>query len=699
MDNFTPHWFGHYELIQLLGVGGMAEVFLARVRGVKGFEKIVVVKRMLPKYSSDAELVRLFVDEAKLTVQLQHNNIVKVLDFDEIEDQPFIVMEYVHGRDLFSLLRRAAQNQVKLPVDFCVHCITEMLRGLGYAHEANDINGQALKILHRDVSPANIFIAFSGEVRLGDFGIAHRQGHVDPQEMRGKFSYLAPEALQGQKLDVRADIFSAGVVLWETLAGRRLFIGRNKAEILLAVRDKQPEPPSHFNPQVSADLDAIALKAINKTPAARYQSAQDFEDVLADYLFARRMRWSRRRISEVMRAHFPEASKPLILPADSLPLGQTVQTQTRAAQKSTATEAENFVKAATHPGAIQRTPLPANTGDSSRWPESVDSAIIDVTDVNIILKQKRMEQQSRQELQVHWSAGGQEAIKLDQLLPILQNDAQRVEGLGVIGEWHIQTPELARLLRWDSLDVLPEPGRAPDGRMNLGKTSLVHLLFEVTMRRMTGLLRIRHADKQQQRLLYLERGFPVYVYSDNPHDGAPALIADNKMLELPVLYRGFVQVLGDQMSLENALVSVAGDEGRGHIERIFSAIVRSRLYSAFTWEQAELEVYSGLQSPVRTSFKLPHLLGIFVRAVRRSGQITGMRPLFMSDVLQLDKNKSKLVANLRLREEEARIVDLLDGRMDLRAIMQSAQADTEERRSIVLAVLQVLVETGIADLV
>lgn len=698
MDDFKPQWFGQYELIQLLGVGGMAEVFLARVRGAKGFEKIVVVKRMLPKYSENPELVRLFVDEAKLTVQLQHNNIVKVMDFDEIDDQPFIVMEYVHGRDLFSLLRRAAQTRVKLPVDFCVHCISEMLRGLGYAHEARGINGQPLNILHRDVSPANIFIGFSGEVKLGDFGIAHRAGSVDPHEMRGKFSYLAPEALQGQNLDVRADNFSAGVVLWETLAGRRLFVGHNKAEILLSVRDKQPKPPSRYNPQISSDLDAIALKALRKSPDERFQSAQDFEDALADYLFARRMRWSRRRIAEVMQANFPEASQPLVLPkriAAQVSENDEIKQHDDVNNNS---DAEIFVEAATQPGTIQPTPLPANSGESSRWPESVDSVIVDVTDINLILKQKKQELENRQELLVHWAAGGQKAFKLEALLPLLQQDPQRIAGLGVIGEWQLQRNELAHLLLWDSLDALPEPKRAPDARMRLQKTSLVRLLFEMTLRRMTGLLRIRHADGQQQRLLYLDRGYPVYVYSTAPEDGAPALMAANQMLKLPILYRGFVQVLGDQMPLDQALISVSGEAGRDHIERIFSAIIRSRLYSAFAWEQAELEVFNGLRSDLKPSFKLPHLLGILVRAVRRSGSIAGMQPLFMSDVLHFDRNMHKLMANLRLRDEEKLIAHLVDGQLDVRAILQRARADNEERQKIALAVLQVLVETGIAKL-
>lgn len=693
MSDFKPYWFGQYELIDLLGVGGMAEVFLARVRGAKGFEKILVIKRMLPKFSSDPRLVHMFVDEAKLTVQLQHANIVQILDFDEYQGQPFIVMEYVHGRDLFGVLRQAAKSGIKLPVDFGVHCITEMLKGLGYAHTATGSDGRPLNLLHRDVTPSNIFVAFSGEVKLGDFGIAHSAGSVDRHEMRGKFGYLAPEALRGQDLDVRADSFSAGVVLWETLAGRRLFVGRSKAETLVAIRDQQPEPPSHYNPLISPDLDTIALKSVNKDPDQRFQNAQDFEDALADYLFARRLRWSRRRIADVMHAHYPDESKALVLPPAS-PRPSLPSTGTSSEPDDEGSEGQRFVETVTQHDRVP-SQLPQNgSGESSRWPESVDSQIVDVNDVNVILEQKKLERSAKQELIVHWQDGHSEALNIDLVIQKLTQAAQEIRGLGVIGEWQVGRKDLARLLRWDSLDRLPIPPRDPDAITSLTKISLARLLYELTLRRMSGLLLIRNSDGQQ-RQLYLRDGYPVYAFSDDPADGAPAQISAHKMLSSAVMFRGLVQVIGDGMSLEQALISVAGVDGRAHIERVFSAIIRSRLYSAFAWEKAQVEVYQGLESPLRPSFKLPHLLGILTRALRRYGQISGVQTLYWSWVPAIVPNKASHITALRLRDDEMSVVELIDGQRDLKTIMSQEPFKNPEAQKMAMAVLQVLVETGI----
>ncbi|MBN2360422.1 MAG: serine/threonine protein kinase, partial [Deltaproteobacteria bacterium] len=263
--NFKPHWFGEYELLKPLGVGGMAEVYLARTVRSKGFQKIVVVKRLLPQYAPDPHYVQMFIQEAKLTVQLQHANIVQIFSLEEHAGQPFIAMEYVHGKDLLRVLGRAREKNADLPIEFSVHCIAEMLKGLGYAHNASGPHGP-LNLVHRDVTPSNIFISFEGDVKLGDFGVAHCVDSSQAKRVLGKLSYLAPEVIAGDRADARSDIYGAGVVLWETLALRPLFRANHEGELIMQILNRTPGPPSAHNARVPHDLDAIAARALAKQP-------------------------------------------------------------------------------------------------------------------------------------------------------------------------------------------------------------------------------------------------------------------------------------------------------------------------------------------------------------------------------------------------------------------------------------------------
>ncbi|MFH1812445.1 MAG: serine/threonine-protein kinase [Pseudomonadota bacterium] len=683
-------------MLRLLGVGGMAEVFLARTTGAQGFEKVVVVKRMLSKLARDPRFVKMFIDEAKLAVQLSHANIVQILTLAEHAGTPFIVMEYVHGRDLFSALRTAAQGKAGIPVDFGLHCIVEMLKGLSYAHTASGSDGRPLHLVHRDVTPSNIFISFDGEVKLGDFGVAHATGEVDRREVRGKFGYLAPEALHGQQLDARADLFSAGVVLWETLAGRRLFSGKNDTDVLRQVRDRVPEPPSLFNPKVPPDLDAISAKALAKDPDQRYSSAAEFEESLSDYLFARRLRWTRRRISDVLKALFPDDSKPLVLPP---PMSRDARVAD--ASDDFEDDTDRLVIAVTDTELTPSKPPGSMVESRVQWPESLDSAIVEVPDVNQIVLSQAMQRAQAEQVLVHWADGNTVGMRIPEIVRTLTYEPHTVAGLGVIGEWKMEVPELAGHLLWDSLAGIQEPASAPEASGSLARVSLVRLLYELTLRRMSGLVAITSDDGRQRRHLYLEGGYPVYVASDDPRDGAPARLIEHNMLSISTLYRALVQVLGDRMSLDQALVSVAGTEGQAHVERMFSALVRSRLYAAFSWYAGSFQIYPGIKPETRLSFRTPPLLGILTRAVHRGMPLdelqTRLHTLGQRAVMLNPKRKQHITA-LHLRPDEVAVVQAIDGTRTLPAILELVGANTSEAHHAVLVLLYVLAETQIASL-
>ncbi len=284
-DHALPAAIGRYEILERLGEGGMGEVFLARTRGVQGFEKPVVVKRLLPKLAHSPKLVALFVAEAKLAARLQHRNVVQVHDLGEDHGSLFIVMEYVAGTDLAHLLRTTVAKNVALPVWFSLHAAIEMLGGLACLHDATDERGRRLNAVHRDVSPANVFVSFSGDVKLGDFGVAKselRDDQTRAGEVRGKIAYLSPEQIIGRNFDARADLFSAAIVLWECLAQRRLFGGRPDYQSILAITQGPRPPPSEYNPRVTPELDALLAKALSVDPNDRFQSALELQRAIAD---------------------------------------------------------------------------------------------------------------------------------------------------------------------------------------------------------------------------------------------------------------------------------------------------------------------------------------------------------------------------------------------------------------------------------
>ncbi|MEE2830653.1 MAG: serine/threonine-protein kinase [Myxococcota bacterium] len=284
---FRPQAFGKYYLVDPVAVGGMAEVFLAKTFGASGFEKVQVVKRILDEYAADANFIEMFIDEAKLSVQLTHPNIVQIFDFGKIDLSYFIAMEAVDGKDLKSVLRRLAKRGEHMPVDMACIVAHQSAKGLHYAHERSDAVGLPLNIVHRDVSPSNLLISYEGQVKVADFGIADADSGAHATQagvLKGKYSYMSPEQSLGAILDQRSDIFSLGICLWESLTGHRLFRRDNNLETLEAVRNAEIPAPSQYNPAVPPELDAICFKALERDIEGRYSTAAEFQRALGDFL-------------------------------------------------------------------------------------------------------------------------------------------------------------------------------------------------------------------------------------------------------------------------------------------------------------------------------------------------------------------------------------------------------------------------------
>jgi serine/threonine protein kinase len=279
--------FGNYYLLEKIAVGGMAELFKARQRGVHNFEKIVAIKRILPHLSDNDEFVRMFIDEAKLAAQLTHPNIVQIFDLGKAGGFYYIAMEYVDGKDLRSLLRKVREYRQPFPEAVAAYVTMKVATALDYAHRKRGMNEKELKLVHRDVSPQNVLISSDGAVKLVDFGIAKaatKSTQTMAGALKGKLLYMSPEQALGQSLDNRSDIYSLGLVLFELLTGERCFQADSELGVLEKVRLGRVQDVQVVNPNVSRDMANILAKALQKNVDQRYASARLMERDLKSLL-------------------------------------------------------------------------------------------------------------------------------------------------------------------------------------------------------------------------------------------------------------------------------------------------------------------------------------------------------------------------------------------------------------------------------
>jgi serine/threonine-protein kinase len=282
-----------YRVIERLEAGGMAEVFVGEATGAQGFKKRVAIKRVLPHLAQNKRFISMFLDEARLGARLNHANIVSVFDIGAADNTYFIVMELVDGANLKTIMESLRKQGRRFPVKAAIYICMEACRGLSYAHELQDDDGADLGIVHRDVSPPNIMITRRGEVKVADFGLARASTQLektDPGVVKGKFSYLSPEAALGEQVDARTDVFALGIVLWEMIAGRRLVLGESDFETVKMVQQASVPSLQTINPEADSAFEAVLGKALSRDPAQRFQSARDLGDALAGYLFSHQMK-------------------------------------------------------------------------------------------------------------------------------------------------------------------------------------------------------------------------------------------------------------------------------------------------------------------------------------------------------------------------------------------------------------------------
>jgi serine/threonine-protein kinase len=312
-----------YRVTDKIDAGGMAEVYRGVAESaVGGIKKSVAIKKILPNLTKNKKFIQMFLDEARVSMHLQHANIVGVFDIGMADTAYFIVMEFVDGANLKTLIESLRRQGQRMKLPQVLYIMMEVCKGLQYAHDATDPEtGRELGIVHRDISPPNILISKRGEVKLVDFGLAKATSQLettDPGVVKGKFSYLSPEAAGGKEVDRRADIFAVGILIYELLTGKRLFFGDTDYQTVEMVRQARVPAIAPQNPEVSAELEEIVRRALARDPAERFDHAADLQEALAQFLFSQRMKVTSRDIEQLVQSCLREKqrSQPQIKKAE-----------------------------------------------------------------------------------------------------------------------------------------------------------------------------------------------------------------------------------------------------------------------------------------------------------------------------------------------------------------------------------------------
>ena len=673
----APSAFGRYTLLEQLAVGGMAEVFRAKITSSHGFEKILVVKRILPHLAADPNFVAMFIDEAKLTAQLTHPKIVQVLDFGEVRGQYFTALEYIDGFDGLGLLRVAAQKRVHIPRSLAVFIVSEVLEALDYAHNARDMEGKPMQIVHRDISPSNIFISKRGDVKLGDFGIAHaqrRESKTQAGTLKGKYGYMSPEQVVGRPIDARSDLFAIGVVLAELVTGRRLFSAPADLDVLLKVRDVKLDRLDKYGADLPKALDRIVRKALTKSPRDRFASAAEFRDELSDYLFASGQRIGPSDLRTFTGRLFdtsPDSAARLLQEA------RRIETP-RTAAKPEAAEAAAGAPAAAHGGAApEGTPFP-------QIPTLVSDVVSDAPTAETAAA---VSQGSWPEEEEH----GPDPSSLRGFTPVSKPGEPAAPASAIrsrLGRRPTTHSDVGKF-------VSAVPKRPPDSAGDVSIITPMRLFCGLALAGETGLLHFELGDVQKE--IFLAGGAPESVSSSNANERFGEYLVGKRVLGDADLDLALSMLPHYNGKLGDTLVAL-GLLRPLDVFRLLSEQVRDRVIDVFAWTEGTFAYYRGVTNR-QDNFPLGldtfEILGASVVNLAYEQLVQRFDP--MLDYRPVATRRGRLEPEaFRIGPTPREVLSLLDGERTLRDWMTQF-VDREELLTF-LRSLYLLVETDLAEL-
>ena len=605
-----PSQFGRYTLVQRLATGGMAEVFKAKIISGHGFEKLLVIKRILPNLAADRTFVSMFIDEAKLTAQLVHPKIVQVTDFGEEGGQYFIALEFVDGFDGLALLRAAAQKRVRLPGPICMFIASEVLDALDYAHSAKDIEGKPMHLVHRDISPSNVFIARRGDVKLGDFGIAHakeRESKTQAGTLKGKYGYMSPEQVTGGDLDGRSDLFAVGIVMAEMLMGKRLFAAPNDLDVLLMVRDGRLERWDKHGQEIPKPLDAIVRKSLAKDPGQRFQSAAEFRNAIEDLQFKFGMRVGPADVG-VLAADLFDPSPDAVArlkehgrkweirqqPTTSTPVPPPLPPRAR-------TTSDTELRAP------PRTPAPTSNVVGSALDDALTGAmsLVGLDQYGTAGSAQsfggaRIEPGSGSSARPRGSGTGvslgsaRKPSSQNAGLPVFPGpDARVTQDMASLDDGPVDEPDAPNAADPSAIPP-PVPGAVSDNSGELSLISPMRAIADLAVAADTGLLRFVKGAYIKD--VYLVRGAPESVNSNLSGDRFGEYLVTRGFLRSADLERALIEMPRFGGKFGESLVGL-GFMRPLDVFRLLSQHVRERVMELFTWTEGRFAYYRRLRNP------------------------------------------------------------------------------------------------------
>ena len=629
----APHRLGPYELVRRLATGGMAEVYLARREGPRGFAKSVALKRILPQFAADSDFVAMFVDEARVCARLAHPNIVQVFDFGEEENELYMAMEFVDGTTTARLLRTSFTRGEEIPLEVTLHICLSMARALDYAHHVRDDLGRPLALVHRDVSPGNVLIDRDGAVKLTDFGIARAaeiERRTDVGHLKGKMGYMSPEQVLGRELDARSDLFSLGIVLAEMIIRRPLFAGGRELDVLMRIRDSDLSAIDRAPVRVPDDVRAILFRALTKEPQQRFATAGLFAEAIEEVLRRRRMQVTPARLAQLIE-RWGLCERPS---------GSEMPPSSGSAFGAFGEEEENTTRKA-----LKRPDeLPDSTKHSYRVRADDGTNIGPLSYPNLI----------------ELFATGRAAVKSQ-----ISRDDSRFRSAA-------EYPELTRFvtspaLRWD--EQIP---RDAHDRGKLDRSRFVATFFRLAVRRETGALILREGLRQKK--IYLVDGTPEFVASTEKKE----------LLGEYLVTRG--QVL--RMEVDMALAMLPRFGGRLGDALVGLSILRpielfraihdqmiERVVEAFSWQTAEMGFVKGARSQEET-FPLGvdpfELIARGFRAGYGSAELDLLLRPLQEEVIEPVRVPPVRLETFRLPDAEQAVIELVTDKTTLSALIAKA---------------------------
>jgi serine/threonine-protein kinase len=669
---------GKYTIIEKIGSGGMAEIYKAALKGAGGFEKVVVLKKVLPGYANNESFIRMLVQEAKLASLLHHPNIVQIYELGEEDHQYYIAMEYVHGKDLLKILSQCAKLKRRLPIEAVLFIVAEVASALDHAHQATDLRGQPLGIIHRDVSPSNIIMSYDGNVKIMDFGVAKAKVQSGEKTrvgvLKGKIGYMSPEQVMGKEIDRRSDIFSLGVILYEAIVLKRLFLGKADLETLLNIRDVRVDKKiERYKELIPDPIEKIMRMALAKNADERYQTAGALRDAIYDYLFEQKTKYTATELKALLGELFdkedPLIPETFLQEEDEEPSGTTsVATVADAVEPSSAP----VIASLTSGSGIKLADLKAKAGTMP----------FDVGDAKFQVKGPNGEVFG--------------PISFENLMKMMKAGAISDEELISVDEGSWKEPRDLNMFQGVSQVSGPVEAKPPLYQGDFTRLTIPRLLFNILKNRLSG------------RLLVKQRATSKNIYIKNNRISHVTSNLKNELLGVSLLKRGIIS----QKQVDEA-VEYSRTKGAKlgaslialkyirpyELSRLMELFTVEKLEEIFTWQKGEYRFYDQefpAEDVILISVDIPPAL---TAAVRKTFRVEDYKVYFKDrihrSVLRMSNARVK-VEEMGFTPRETRLLGVATAARTLGEALQTRLKGDEEIQ-IFFRTLFLCLEAGIVN--